>query len=208
MINKSRYTEALGNSFLYLDYRQHIAELYADHKTTGSSQSEDYLNYTNMNIRRMDRLDKKAELSPETIEAIQSIDTPMIWLTLTEAWCADAAQTIPYLSKMAELNDHIDLRLILRDDNLDIMDAHQFHGTRSIPRVIVLNSSMNVIGEWGPRPEDAHRIVHQAKIDKAATRDGAIKAVIDYEKVKDLQFWYKKDKGAGMQRELIDIVTQ
>lgn len=160
-----------------------------------------------MNIRRMDRLDKKAELVAATIQVIQSIDVPMTWLTLTEGWCADAAQCLPYISKMADLNDKIDLRLILRDANLNVMDAHQFNGTRSIPKVIMLNNTtLEVMGEWGPRPVDAQKIVDQAKADKAESHDGAIKALIDYEKNKNLQFWYKRDKGLMLQAEMIEIL--
>jgi len=160
-----------------------------------------------MNIRRMDRLDKNAELTPSTIQVIQSIDVPMTWLTLTEGWCADAAQCLPYLSKMSEINESINLKLIMRDENLDIMDAHLFNGTRSIPKVIILHTeTLAVLGEWGPRPQSAQDIVDQAKADKNNSNDGAIKALIDYEKNKDMQLWYKKNKGVMLQEEMITLL--
>ena len=141
MIDKSRYSEVIANAYTYPEYRQLVTDLFASHKNTGTNHGEDYLNYTNMNIRRMDRLDKKGILLPHIIKAIESINTPMTWLTLSEGWCADAAQCIPYIAKMADLNDGVNLKIILRDDHLDIMDAHQFNGTRSIPKMIILNTN-------------------------------------------------------------------
>ena len=61
----------------------------------------------------------------------------MDWLVLTEAWCGDAAQSLPIINKMAEVSDNITLRLILRDENLDVMDQFLQNGrSRSIPKLI------------------------------------------------------------------------
>jgi len=209
MLDKNRYADAISKSYSYTSYRKLVTDLYTNKKNTGTNHSEDYLNHTNMNIRRMDRLDKKGELLPETIQLIESITAPMTWLTLTEGWCADAAQSLPFISKMAEINPAIDLKLILRDENLDIMDAHQYHGTRSIPRMIMLDTAtLQVLGQWGPRPEAAQSIVNQAKADKAKSNDGAVKALIDYEKNKNMQLWYKKDKGISLQEEINNLLVK
>lgn len=41
---------------------------------------------------------------------------------LTEGWCGDAAQNLPVINKIAEENPNINLKLVLRDENLELMD--------------------------------------------------------------------------------------
>ena len=57
-------------------------------------------------------------------------------MVITENWCGDSAQNLPYL-KIASCNPLIDFRIILRDDNLDIMDLYLTDNkSRSIPKLI------------------------------------------------------------------------
>ena len=60
-------------------------------------------------------------------------------LVLAEDWCGDAASLVPVLARMADAApDMLDLRVLKRDENPDIMAAHLIHGGRAIPRAIVL----------------------------------------------------------------------
>jgi len=174
LLNKNKYALAIQEGFSYIEYRELVSRLFANNKNTGTNHSEEYLNYTKMNIRRMDRLDKKAILLESTINFFKSYNIPTIWLTLTEGWCADAAQCLPYVFKITEQHELSQFKLILR--------------------------------EWGPRPTDAQAIVDQAKKDKVGVKDAAIKALIDYEKNKNLQLWYKKDKGISLQQEILNTL--
>ena len=73
------------------DYLTLIEKLLSDNKTTGPNQSEFYVNYTKLNLQRMQRWLKTAQLSTETVDVISSIKTKQHWVILTEAWCGDAA---------------------------------------------------------------------------------------------------------------------
>jgi hypothetical protein len=52
---------------------------------------------------------------------------------LSEDWCGDAVNSVPYLARLAELAPNLDLRVLARDENPDLMDAHLTRGSRSIP---------------------------------------------------------------------------
>ena len=132
----------LEQSYTYNDYRQLIDDLFDQHKTTGGDHSEAMLNYTKQNLARMNRLDKKSRLTDETLAQLAKINTPVIWLVITEGWCGDAAQIVPVLEHMAKANSHIQLRFILRDKNLPIIDAFLTNGARSIPKILVLDLSL------------------------------------------------------------------
>ena len=195
------------NAMTYPEYREMIDKLFSEGKTTGNNHSEAMLNYTKLNIARMRRLDKKSRLSETIIDDLKNSNKPLTWLVITEAWCGDAAQIIPVLHQMAEASDHINLKLILRDEHLDIMDAFLTNNARSIPVLIVLDATTNeVLRSWGPRPMEVQQMVMDAKAKAAATDDEEESKIIWGEAKKNSQLWYAKDKTLTIQREVIEII--
>ncbi len=199
----------IEQSLSYPQYRSLISELQAAGKTTGDNHSEAMLHYTNMNVTRMDRLDKTTKLIAEAEAAVAGIDRPVIWLTITEAWCGDAAQILPVLHKMAAASDQVGLRLILRDEYPEIMDAFLTNGGRSIPKVVLLDAeSKAVLGSWGPRPEAVQQMVMDAKKDLEQIEDDSAKKERYQELVAQAQKWYARDKTRSIQEEFLAALEQ
>ncbi|PWN08078.1 thioredoxin family protein [Rhodohalobacter mucosus] len=193
--------EIIESAFTYREYRALIDRLLSENKTTGENHSEAMIHYTLMNAHRMRRLDKQIVLKPELREKLEQVDRDMIWLVLTEAWCGDAAQIIPLFHKMAEVNDHIELRLILRDENREIMDDFLYQGkSRSIPVLIALDAqSLDVIGTWGPRPAEAQELFEELRSETD----------IPYQQIAEtLHKWYTADKTISTQKEWVDLLTR
>ena len=193
MINQSFINEA----YTYASYRELLDNLLQQGKTTGTNQSESMVNYATLNERRMKKWDKIGKIIPELMEKLMSIDQKMTWLVVTEGWCGDAAQNLPFLNKMAELNPNIDLRFVLRDENLPLIDAFLTNGGRSIPKLIALDSELSVLGTWGPRPEP----VQKAFLDNKVSQERTGKEFTEY-----LHLWYAKDKGITLQGEILAIL--
>ena len=118
---KFNYNLEGRNSYTYKTYREYIDTLHAQDKTTGNDHSEAMLTYSNMNVTRMKRLDKTALIRQDLAEVILSL-TNQKWLILTEAWCGDAAQILPIIYKMSEFSESVSMRIVLRDDNEDLMN--------------------------------------------------------------------------------------
>lgn len=184
----------------YEAYRQLIDQLLSENRVTGDfmDNNEEILGYTKMNISRMNRGDRTSKISDELTEALQSISQKWIWLVITEGWCGDAAQSVPTLVKMANLNPNIDIKFVLRDEHPDLMDAYLSNGTRSIPKLIVLNAeTLEDIGTWGPRPAYAQTM----------TEDYKKNPTLNYmEYAKQLHKWYAKDKYQSVQQELLSLI--
>ena len=198
--------QVVENAFTYEQYRQMIDDLFAQNKTTGANQSEAMLNYAKMNITRMNRLDKRAKLTEETLENISQITKPVIWLVITEGWCGDAAQIVPVLNKMTLENENIDMRFILRDENLEIMDAFLTNGGRSIPKILVLDAeTLEVRKTWGPRPAEMQKMIMDAKAESLETEDLDLRKQINSEAAKNLHLWYAKDRTLTTQREFLEV---
>lgn len=190
--------ESLKKSFSYPEYRTLVSDLLAEGKSSGPNQSEEITNFSMLNDRRMKRLDKTIKIADETTSSIQKIKEKQTWLVLTEGWCGDAAQNLPIIHKMAILNENIELNLVLRDENLELMDLFLTNNGRSIPKLIILDSENNLLNTWGPRPKAATKMVADYK---------AKHGVIDAQLKQDLQVWYNKDKGKSMQKDLLKLIS-
>lgn len=185
---------ALQNSYSYEEYRALIKKLLSENKSTGENQSEEIYNYSALNDKRMDRLDKKTTLEESTENKLKEITENYTWLLISEGWCGDAAQNVPVINKMATVNNNINLRIVLRDENLELMDEFLTNGGRAIPILLILDKNKNVIATWGSRPSEATKMVeeYKEKHDK-----------LDAEFKKNLQVWYNKNKGKNLQEDML-----
>ena len=195
---KKNIEEGLLKAISYTSYRKRISDLIASGKSSGPIQSEDLLNYSKLNDRRMTRLDKTIQLSQETLLGLKKIDKPITCLVLTEGWCGDAAQTLPVISKIADESDLITLKIIFRDEHEQLMSQFLTNGGKSIPKLLVLNSQNKVLNTWGPRPNTATKMVQDYK-NKYGQLDAAFK--------QQLQVWYNKDKGVNIQEDMLGLLT-
>jgi hypothetical protein len=196
---KSIVAKALFNSYSYVEYRKLITDLLSEGKSTGQEQSESLTNYSKLNEARMNRLEKTISISEEVISKLQNLDNHYIWMVISEGWCGDAAQILPIINKMASVSDKkIDLRIVLRDENEELMNQYLTNGGRAIPKIIVICKEAGIVRtDWGPRPKGAVELMQNHKKEFG---------VID-EKIKtDLQLWYLADKGVSVQRELMKIM--
>ena len=196
---KSIVAKALFNSHSYAEYRKLVTDLLSEGKSTGNDQSESLTHYTTLNEARMNRLEKTIKISEETITKLQNLENHYIWLVISEGWCGDAAQILPIIDKMANVsNKKIDLRIVLRDENEELMSHYLTNGGRAIPKVIVICKEAGIVrADWGPRPKGATELMANYKKEFG---------VID-EKIKtDLQLWYLADKGISVQEELVQIM--
>jgi len=195
---KQILTNALINSYSYQDYRKTVADLLQEAKSSGAIQSEALVNYGRLNETRMYRLDKTLVIDQTIVSKLKTIQSQYIWLIITEGWCGDAAQILPIFNKMDEVSDHIDLKIVFRDENEELMNLFLTNGTKSIPKLIILDkNTLNVIADWGPRPKGAIDLVQNYK-DKFGVIDDTIKA--------ELQMWYLRDKGLSTQKEIMELM--
>lgn len=195
---KAIYQNALNNSISYEEYRKLIDVLISENKTSGNEQNEMLIDFTKLNQQRMKRLDKTQQLSNELIEHMQDLKEKQVWLVLTESWCGDAAQNIPVLEKIAKVNPLVSFRLVLRDENDELMQQYLTNGGKSIPKLIAVSEDLEKeLFTWGPRPAEAVQLV----IDLKAKYGGIT------EEVKEaLQKWYNEDKGISLQNEMIELI--
>lgn len=184
----------------YTEYKKLVLDLLKEGKSTGMNQNEDLFHFSKLNNQRMKRLDKQTKLNNETLSKAQKINRDFTWLVLTESWCGDAAQTLPVINKFAEANEKIDFKVVLRDENEELMNQFLTNGSKSIPKLIVVdNDSKEVVGSWGPRSAKAAKMVVDYK-EKHGKIDAKLKT--------DLQNWYNEDKGLQIEMEMVELIDE
>lgn len=196
---KSIINDSLKKGMSYTEYRELVSDLVTNESTTGSELTEALANYTMLNDRRMRRWDKTVKLSEEVISRVNNQHREITWLVLTESWCGDAAHVMPVMNKMAELNDNIDFKVVLRDENEALMNEFLTNGGKSIPKLIAIDKETgNVLDSYGPRPSIATDLVNAYKAEHGA---------LTPEFKEDLQRWYNKDKGQTAIQDLLELFT-
>jgi thiol-disulfide isomerase/thioredoxin len=190
--------DGLKSSMDYEEYRLMVSNLALEGKSTGSIESQEMSDFTRLNDQRMKRLDKTIKIDVGSESKITAVTKKITWLVLTESWCGDAAQTIPVMNKIAELNGNISFRLLLRDENLELMEGFLSNGAMAIPKLISIDDATGkIIGEWGSRPSLATKMVQDYK-----SKYGNLTA----EFKQDLQLWYNKDKGRNTVSDLLSLL--
>lgn len=119
-------------------------------------------------------------------------------LVLSEDWCGDAVNIVPIVARLSDSISNMDMRILARDQNLDIMDAHLTNGkSRSIPIVILLNDKFQECGWWGPRPRALQKWVVESGMQ--------LPKDVRY---KEIRTFYARDRGVTTVRELVEMLEE
>ncbi len=120
---------------------------------------DEYVERMTVNREKMLQHVEEVEISPEDIEWWRSRGKLNV-LVLTYDSCGDALYNIPVMAKIAKLCPNIDLRVVQRDENLDIMDRYLLEGVyRAVPLFIFMDENLNEIGNLKERPLSVRKII-------------------------------------------------
>jgi len=103
---------------------------------------------------------------------------------MAENWCGDVHRNSPLIAHVVEAMPNAELRVFLRDQNLDLTDCFLNNGFRSIPIVVFFDKDWNEIGRWLERAHAATaRVVGiRAKTLDVAPKEQQDAAMAEYRK--------------------------
>ncbi|MCF8450337.1 MAG: thioredoxin family protein [Taibaiella sp.] len=192
-ITKSDYAAYLNNGISYDTYKAHMED---DRSANPDSKIKEYIN---LNQHRMSRVEKTYHLSEIISNQLKWLKHKTYWLVLTEHWCGDASQALPVFNQIAEMSEgKIELKLVYRDQNPELMDMYLTNKSRSIPKLVQLDEHFNVTGIWGPRPTPAQKLVVHLKSNPETAPTYA----------NDLHLWYAKDKQISLEAEIKQLLVR
>ena len=140
---------------------------------------------------------RRAKLFPDAMERAAKLSGHWHMLVLNEDWCGDSVNILPYIARLEECCDHIDLRILGRDANPDLMNAHLTGTSRSIPVAIVYDGNFRERGWWGPRP---------GPLQDWVMREGL--ALPRADRYRHIRTWYARDRGETLVSEILTIMER
>jgi hypothetical protein len=137
----------------------------------------------------------RADVPADVVRDVESLGRHWHLLVLVEDWCGDAINTLPVLAALAKRATNIDLRILSRETNADLMDAHLTGTSRSIPIVMLLDAHHVERAWWGPRPAPLQGWVIRA--GRALTKE---------DRYREVRRWYARDRGTTTLAELVAVL--
>ena len=189
---------SLNKAITYEEYRDQVVLFVKNFTSSNPTSSAADTQYTILNNSRMKRLDRTLKIEDQVINKLKTYSKKVTWLVLTESWCGDAAQVLPVINKLATTAENIDLRILYRDENTELMNHFLTNESRSIPKLIAFDTNkQEVLNEWGPYPQ-----ILSEKIKKFKDIHGSLTPKFK----KEIQIWYNKNKGKSIALDLLKLI--
>lgn len=169
----------------------------AQRRVTETPSTDDYFQYYELGLHRMERTMKTFKLDEELLESLKAKNFKGKILIISEPWCGDASATVPAVALFFEVAG-VEVRVFLRDSDTTLIDQFLTNGTRSIPKILVLDEFLEVKDIWGPRPQYGNELLAKFKADE--------KSYPREEFYNDLQVYYAKNRGQDAINEILKLV--
>ncbi len=125
---------------------------------------EEYKAQMTRNRERLEANEQSLQLSQDDLAPFKGLSQPLNVLVLAEDWCGDVIANLPILGRLAQESGKLNVRIFLRDQNLDIMDQYLNQGThRSIPTFVFFDQDFNQVGLWIERPDSVTELRAQKR---------------------------------------------
>jgi hypothetical protein len=162
----------------------------------GAKRLSDFIADAEQNRELWQSIYARASVNEDILELARQLPAKRHLLVLVEDWCGDAFNSVPWLARLADaVADKLELRVLRRDENLDLMDQHLSPtGGRAIPVVMVLDENFQEIGWWGSRPAEL-----QAWVDESG------KSLDKTDRYRQMRLWYSRDRGVSTLTEVLAI---
>ena len=134
---------------------------------------------------------------PEEVEGqLRAISAHRNLLALSEDWCGDAVNILPWVAHLSDASPKLELRVVSRDENPNLMDAHLWQGrSRSIPVVILLDEEFRELDWWGPRPRELQEWVMGEGLELPVK-----------DRYREVRKWYARDRGDSIVAEILGML--
>lgn len=116
------------------------------------------------NRERLEANEREVPIDQETIDTFKNLPEPLNVLVIAEDWCGDVIANLPILGQLAKKSGKLNLRVFLRDQNLDLIDQYLKQGLyRSIPVFVFFDQNWHEVGRFIERPDSVTELRAQKR---------------------------------------------
>jgi thiol-disulfide isomerase/thioredoxin len=140
---------------LYLSTKFSAALPYPRYILTGTDEQQ----------RRWKQVYDAAHLTPAQLQLTSGFSRQMKLLILSGIWCGDCVQQCPLLQRIAETRpDHLDLRLLDRDEHHDLTDQLHINAGDRVPVAIFMAEDFELCSIYGDRTLNRYRALARQQL--------------------------------------------
>ncbi len=139
---------------------------------------------------------REGTVAADVLERARAIGGTWRILAVAEDWCGDSANTIPYIARLVEAVDGLEMRVVNSTMGRSVMEAHRTpDGRASTPTVLLLNEHFEEVGCFVERPSalQAWFLENESKLEEDDLYD-------------QKYAWYDEDRGAQTVGEIVEIM--
>ena len=184
------------NGTTYEDYVTRIGQKASGCLDLSDNDVNNGCDFYRLNFQRISRINKTYRVSPELSTLLNALNFKLYWVVISEDWCGDSAQVLPYIAKIADSSDAIELRIISRDQHPEVMNQYLTDGKKSIPKLIAFDENGTELFSWGPRPREAAELVKQVIANGGKKED----------MYQQLHTWYARNRGRAVETEFYNLL--
>jgi len=149
--------------------------------------------------RRKDQWDAhyaQGRVTEEQVARARAVPGSWRILAIAEDWCGDSANTIPYLARLVERADNLDMRVVNSTVGRSVMEGHRTpDGRAATPTLILLDEAWNEAGCFVERPTPLMAWYLENREDKSS--DELHEYMYD---------WYATDAGGATVDDILTLL--
>jgi hypothetical protein len=127
---------------------------------------DQYKSQMTRNAERFEANENSFAPSSEQLAPFRALPKPLNTLVIAEDWCGDVIANVPLVGKIATETGKLNIRVFLRDTNLDLTDQFLNHGQfRSIPIVVFFDDNFSEVGRFIERPDAVTDLRAQKRLE-------------------------------------------
>ncbi|HEX5417632.1 MAG TPA: thioredoxin family protein [Chloroflexota bacterium] len=127
---------------------------------------DDFKAQMTRNRERLEAAQQGFTPAPADLAAFKNLTQPLNVMAIAEDWCGDVIANLPIVGKLARESGKLNLRVFLRDQNLDLIDQFLKEGKyRSIPVFVFFDQQFNELGHFIERPTSVTELRAQKRAE-------------------------------------------
>jgi hypothetical protein len=120
----------------------------------GGMSWEEFVGNATDNAGRMQGFFDEFDFDEDTL-AFFNGRTPLQVLAIAEDWCPDVVQNVAVMARIADEVPGMELSIVTRDDNAELMEEYLTNGKRRIPVIAFFDMTFRELGRWAGRCRSA-----------------------------------------------------
>jgi len=157
----------------------------------------DYLDLTTEHRFQFEDTYIGLRIYPQDGRFFRDLPMPVHVFCISQDWVLDCQRNVPVVAKLVDLCPEVDMHILERDANPDVMEQFLTDGRKRVPVFVFYDSAFRELCRWSGRPTTAQALYDAGK--DTMERNELLDRIAE---------WYELNKGRDLIREVRDMLEK